>query len=69
MSLVLCKFRSGIQLCFLRRIFRQQEVEILSLPSSENDDDDNIPLAKLTSNSWNDSDSDVPFSVLAKHSC
>ena len=39
--------------------------------SSEDDEDDNIPLAKLASNNCNDSDSDsdnVPLSALTKHS-
>ena len=31
---------------------------------SDTSDDDNIPLVKLVSNSWSDSDSDVPLSVL-----
>ena len=35
--------------------------------SSEDDEDDNIRLAKLASNNCNDSDSDVPLSALTKH--
>ena len=37
--------------------------------SSEDDEDDNIPLAKLASNNCDDSHSDnVPLSALTKHS-
>ena len=35
---------------------------------SDTSSDDNTPLAKLVSNSWSDSDSDVPLSVLRQNS-
>ena len=37
---------------------------VLQEAGSDTSDNDSIPLAKLASSSWSDSDSDVSFSVL-----
>ena len=40
--------------------------KLFSERSLENNDNENIPLKKLAFNSWNDSDSDLPLSILTK---
>ena len=42
--------------------------KLFSVRSLENNDNENIPLKKLAFNSWNDSDSYLPLSILTKHS-
>ena len=43
--------------------------KLFSVRSLENNDNENMPLKKLAFNSWNDNDSDLPLSILTKHSC